>query len=247
METNQNRKEWLLAGIGVLVLGAGCGAPTVDASSRSAALHSLEAIPVELEKVGNPAWGPVDFHNVAAPYHKAFDAMQAILPPPNHSTHPQLGLSPGAPHAGPYDHEIAEGVAAQGLTDAWVLTKQEFTHGRLVAWMMAPLDGAPLGRSPDSNLGPIIPNAVFPIHVQLQYAKDNVVEAAASFDVPALDDHLNPPFFVDGHSHFPLYTNDAAAFYSHPTPGAHLISGTLIDAAGEGWRLKVPYTVVDHR
>src|SRR5262245_6559448 len=89
---------------------------------------------VTITPIGTPTWEPVDFHQFASKIGSLSNgfaeeaALQAqILPPPNHVSNPSLGIGPGAPHAGPYDHEFADGLAALGIADRSVYTREEFT------------------------------------------------------------------------------------------------------------------------
>jgi hypothetical protein len=69
---------------------------------------------------------------------------------------------------------------------------------------------------------------------------------ATSFSVPALD-VIDPPFLVDGHSHFPILFADNFDFALDPSTGpfaSYEYRVTMIDAAGEGWRIIAPFQVV---
>ena len=78
--------------------------------------------------VGTPAWQPLDFHLYTAPVGPApnfpdyFQSLLNVLPEPNHRAHPDLGVGPGDPHAGPYTNEIATGVARQAI-DMAIITR----------------------------------------------------------------------------------------------------------------------------
>ena len=72
--------------------------------------------------LGTPAFAPADFHLFAAPigtaatgYAEFAEMQQAILPPPDLMLNLVLGIGPGAPLAGPYDHEIGDGVSNAGF------------------------------------------------------------------------------------------------------------------------------------
>ena len=116
-------------------------------------------------------------------------------------------LARDAAHAGPYGTEIAEGVANSGYVDSQVYHPTDFDgqpNGVYFVFMNVP-DPGTTGSSPDFASGPIISNDLFPISVSAEFLHNGDVIANDSFDVPLLDDALNPPFDVDGHSHFPLF------------------------------------------
>jgi hypothetical protein len=200
-----------------------------------------------MTKVGNPLWEPADFHQFSAPVGMMFKdfstVTEGILPPPNHVHHDQLGVGPGAAHAGPYTGEIAAGVTAKGYVDHTTFPKVDGTLPNAIVgpWMMIPSAGAPMGASPDGAMTPIIPNPVFPIAVSGDTFQNGMKLAgySYSFNVPALDSSLMPPFNgMDGHSHFPLF--NAVFFDGLPTyPGTFESKIHLEDQNGDGWDLVI--------
>ena len=64
-------------------------------------------------------------------------------------------------------------------------------------------------------------------------------------DVPALDGELDPPFDVDGHSHFPFFIADNADFGPPgiELPGKYRYDMTMVDATGHGWSIFVSFVV----
>ena len=209
---------------------------------------------VRITAIGNPTWRPVDFHLFSAPigtaesgYVEFGDTALALLPEPNHTAHPQLLVAPGAPHNPPYNHEMADGVSALGYHEGVRFSRAEFSEGMGVwtTWMNVPNPGT-TGSSPDFSSGPIIPNSLFPIHVEGTSTHNG---APFSFlvgaDVPALDGSLTPPFSVDGHSHFPFFVADNADF---GPPGAKLRGSyswhiTMTDTSGNGWLVEVHFAI----
>jgi len=211
---------------------------------------------VHLKRIGHPTWAPVDFHVFSAPigtaasgYAEFGETMAAILPPPNHLPHPDLGIGPGAPHSPPYTSEIADNLALLGYHQGTHFQTDEFSNGMGVwlVWMNIPTPET-TGSSPDFTSGPIISNSLFPIHIQGQTFRNNKLynPYLASFDVPALDGNLNPPFDVDGHSHFPVFTADNADFGPPGTkiPGNYVFRISLIDSTGNGWEIVANFTVL---
>jgi hypothetical protein len=211
---------------------------------------------VAMEKFGDPIWKPVDFHlfsgeignpgNLFAPF---FDTTEALLPEPNHTFHPDLGVDPGEAHCPPYDTELAEGVAALGFVDETLYSGLDYTDGTGVylVWMTVPDPGVK-GTSPDSSCRPkppIIPNELFPIEISFEVSRNGVVVDAGGFEVPALDANLDPPFDVDGHSHFPAFFVDSQSLLPlGASPfGDWTYDVTMTDSAGNGWMASASFVV----
>jgi hypothetical protein len=173
--------------------------------------------------------------------------MLALLPEPNHRFHPDLGAGPGAPHRPPYNRELRDGVAALGFHEDSPFTLSEFSNGNGVwlAWMNVPRPGT-RGSSPDFKSGPIIPNELFPIHVSgFATHRGTRFDTLADFEIPKLDGALNPPFHVDGHSHFPIFIADNADF---GPAGVDPVGGytwhlELVDQHGDGWQIETRFVV----
>jgi hypothetical protein len=244
---------WALNALGVALLALASGCSSADAGAaedlgdvNDSALDNHDPVEVQLEKIGSPKWRPVDFHHFSAPWWDVWTVVQQVLPPPNHVVHPALGLGPGAPHEGPYDHELKDGMDAHGYVDRTTFTAEEFKTGAILMWMTVPSSKwSPKGSSPDFKWGPIIPNSIFPIRVEISYVREGVVDPfAIIFEVPALTQDLDPLFKVKGHSHFPVFGNDSAEFYpGAPAIGSYERRIMMIDAEGEGWKITVPFEV----
>lgn len=227
--------------------GAGGGSSSSGAGGGQGGGGPLVAT---TDAVGSPKWMPMDFHLFVAKESSNddfFAVMQSILKPPNHTIHPMLGLGPGAPHMG-FNDEMKLGVEAAHYKEdtAFKATEINGPDGLYLAFMTVPTAGAPTGVSPDFASGPIIPNDIFPMHVSAHVLEngshaDNV---SVSFDVPALDGKLNPPFNVDGHSHIPLFFAYRLPSMLDPdVAGSREWSLQMIDATGSGWNITVPYEV----
>jgi hypothetical protein len=70
--------------------------------------------------------------------------------------------------------------------------------------------------------------------------------ALANFPIPKLDGQLNPPFNVDGHSHFPIFIADNSDFGppgSNPL-GAYTWQLKLVDQTGSGWQVNATFAVI---
>ena len=155
-----------------------------------------------------------------------------------------------APHNPPYGHELSEGVDAAGYDTGRSFDTTQFSEGQgiFAAWMVVPGGRRHIGSSPDFDSGPIVPNTLFPIHVEgSSFRNGDVFDAfLADFDVPALDDpSLTPSFEVDGHSHFPVFIADSADFGPQGIglPGRYKYELTMLDRLGNGWSITVTFSI----
>ncbi|MEZ4769989.1 MAG: hypothetical protein R2844_16340 [Caldilineales bacterium] len=207
---------------------------------------------VQLTQVGDPIWMPVDFHLFSAPigtapnYDGFMETALGLLPEPNHTYNPALGVGPGAPHDPPYDQEMADGVAAQGYRETVRFRPSELRNGNAIwtAWMNVPYPGT-TGSSPDFESGAIIPNEIFPIEVTAVSTRNgapysNVFEGSVPPLSPAI---WYPP--VDGHSHFPFFLADNSDFGPPHTQvnGSYRWDVTMRDSEGNGWDIEVTFLI----
>jgi hypothetical protein len=221
----------------------------------SAHTASATTDPVELTRIGRPAWKPVDCHifsgRIGDPPSgdTLAETIGLLLPEPKHRPHPDLGVGPGDAHRPPYSSELGRGLDKTDLHEGRVFRRAEFSSGSAViaGCMIIPRPGT-RGSSPDFRSGRIIPNELFPIHAEgVAYRNHDVFDSALiDYDVPALDGALDPPFDVDGHSHFPFFvaTNDAFGPPGADLRGFYRYDYTLIDSSGAGWRVQARFLVV---
>jgi hypothetical protein len=190
--------------------------------------------------IGTPESGFAEFLQTAL----------AILPEPNHRLHPQLGVGPGDPHAGPYTQELAQGLQAAGFVNKTVFEVSEFTapNAIIVAWMNVPGPGAPTGSSPDYESGPIISNGVFPMRFTGDvYLNGALFEQDAFGLEQQAPTGLTPPIDVQGYSHFPYFAAENSAF---APPGLTDLTGSyeyrwqVRDAGGNGWDISARFQVI---
>ena len=224
----------------------------------AATLHPASALAqIVSTPVGTPAWQPTDLHLFFAPigtaqsnFAEILTTLQTILPEPNHRFHPDLFIGPGDPHTGPYTQEISSGLASSGFQEKTIYDASDFSgaNGIYLTMMNVPGFGVTppaQGSSPDFASGPIISNSLFPISaLGTTFRNGSPLPAFSAFGVPPLDGSLNPPFNVDGHSHFPLNYIDNADFNGVDAAGTYLYSLSLRDTAGNGWDVSVPFQVV---
>ena len=211
-------------------------------------------VPVQIKPIGHPIWKPVDFHVFTAAIGTADDNyaefgqnMTNLLYPLRHQSCAELGIGPGDPHRPPYNQEMEAGVDIMSFTDSLVFRRDGFSppNGVWAVWMTVPNPGT-RGSSPDFKSGPIIPNSLFPIHVEGQSFRNNQLwdPYTVNFDVPPLTTQLSCPFNVDGHSHFPIFVVDNMSFGpGGPGAGHYEYRMTMMDAAGNGWSITVAFTV----
>ena len=173
------------------------------------------------------------------------------MPAPNHQYFPGLGVGPGAPHRPSYTRELRHGIAALDFHQGSIFTLKEFSvpNGVLLGWMTVPLPGTTRGSSPDFTVGPIIPKELFPITVSAPLFHRGQQYDISEFSIPALDaldPPPDPPFVVDGHSHFPVFIADASIFGpagSNPL-GGYAFHVTMLDQTGRGWSIEARFVVV---
>ena len=236
-----------------LLLVSAAGALALTATAPGAAAEPPPTAGVRVAPVGDPVWQPVDVHVFSAPigtaetgYAEFAETARSLLPPPLHEEHPVLGIGPGEAHDPPYDAELAAGIAAEGYDEGVRFPSTDFSRGMgvWVVWMNVPR-GQWTGSSPDFDSGPIVPNTVFPIHVEATATHNGQpFSTLAAFDVPALDSNLGFGD-VDGHSHFPIFLADNADFGPEGSKprGSYHWSVTLTDSTGAGWVLTASFAI----
>jgi hypothetical protein len=203
--------------------------------------------------VGSPLFVAADFHLFAAPigtaasgYAEFSETQQSILPPPNHVLNTTLGIGPGDPHAGPYDHEMADGVAANGYIEGTTFTTEQYSNGSGVyfVFMLLPSTGSPTGSSPDFASGPILANAVFPLTISgVTFTNGTLNDPLAEFALPAIN--LVDGFeTLDGYSHIPFFFADNFDFASRPVTGGYEYRVSILDGSGNGYNIVAGFDVV---
>jgi hypothetical protein len=210
----------------------------------------------QIKPIGSPTWSPEDCHLFSAPigtaesgYAEAFETIGRLLPPPNHVPGlPGLGIGPGAAHLPPYDTELDQGITSLGFHSGHAFSSSEFSEGSgvFLVCMVVPDPGS-IGSSPDFTSGPIIPNMIFPIHVEGVATQDgNQFDPfLTNFDVPPLTTAIDPTFNVDGHSHFPIFVVTSQDFgrAGRALQGRYEYQLTMTDATGAGWTLRAHFVV----
>jgi hypothetical protein len=205
---------------------------------------------VILTTIGSPTFVPTDFHVFAAPFGTATSGyaefnqtQEALLPPPNHIPVSGLGIGPGAPHAGPYDQEIGQGVAANGFVESTTFTTAQYSNGVgvFLAFMLVPGAGSPIGPSPDFASGPTLPDPPFPLMIDGRTLTNGTVNdvLAQPFTVPALDTITG--FAGLNHSHIPLFFGDNIDFATRLVTGSYEYQISILDVNGNGYLVTAPF------
>ena len=209
---------------------------------------------VDISRLGDPSFDLVGWSIVTAPLGSTADpspgvaTLEAIWS--GHTYDAGLGvLGPGAVHAPPYDGEIAAGLITLGVDpgDHFVVSDWTAPAGLFFVVTLVPSTGAPTGRSPDFETGPIIPSALFPLEVEAElYHKGGVGISDPWFEVdtyPTID-VVAPSSGADGYSHIPFAWGESTE--SIPgTPGFYHLEIVITDNAGNGWSADLPFRVED--
>jgi hypothetical protein len=240
----------LIALAGLTISSGPALSSTIPANTSNHGFQHIRLIPV-----GKPTWKPVDLRLFSAPigtvdtsYAEFAQTQERLLPAPDHVPYPQLGIGPGAAHAPPYDKELRNGVRSSGFAETSIFTADQFSAGAGVwlVWMNVPNPGK-RGSSPDFESGRIVPNNLFPMAAKgSTYQNGRLFSTPTEFTIPKLDDALNPPFHVDGHSHFPVFFADNFDFALHPERGIagwYRFDFKVTDQTSSGWRVQADYIV----
>ncbi|MBI5503070.1 MAG: hypothetical protein HY907_22685 [Deltaproteobacteria bacterium] len=200
--------------------------------------------------IGTPAWTVEDVQIFAgecwdgtiAP---AIEIVSSILP--DHRFYTGIGFfGPGTPHAPPYDHEITDGLTAQGIPYGPHRAYEDVLSPRciFIAMLLIPTADAPVGSSPDFASGPILPSSILPIAYDgMLYAGEMGIDMYFDGTVPLLST-LSPPASGDGYSHAVLQFGENSDFAAWSmTPGPYSLTLQITDAGGAGWDLIVPFII----
>ena len=212
-------------------------------------MHPMVAAEIAVTPIGTPSWQLVDMHQFSGPigtgpdFADFFATLSNLLPPPNHVPDPAAGVLPGAPHPGPYDQELGNGVNSLGFNEKSTFSASEFSGvmGVYLIFMIVPGPGSLTGSSPDYASGPIIPNSLLPIHsVFTTNRNGDQFSNIGVFDTVLLNG-------VAGYSHIPNFYADGLVFARDPSTGAtgsYEYRIELTDALGNGWNVTAPFQVV---
>ena len=253
----------LLTALTACLAVAGCAGDDIVRTNEMEATAGLNDVShefVRVTQVGHPIWRPVDLHLFAAPigsFETGFaefgELTEALMPPPEHvPVLPFFGVGPGAPHAPPYRHELAEGLAANDLVDRHLYPVSAFSaksgKGVYLVGMLVPQPGI-RGRSPDFESGRIVPNTVLPITLEGVAIRNG--ELFDPFflpesEIPPLDESVAPQFAgVEGYSHLPFFTADNQLLGPPGTPveGRYRYEIKMRDKEGNGWNIVARFQV----
>ena len=169
------------------------------------------------------------------------------MPPPDHVLNPIVGIGPGAPHAGPYDHEMGQGVAANGFVESTTFPVADYSNGMgvLLAFMVVPGPGSATGSSPDFTSGPIIPNAILPLTAAFDTFTNGALNDSSGASVVPAVDQIDVPAFagLEGYSHIPFFFADNFDFATQKITGGYEYRISVLDAGGNGYDIVAPFQV----
>lgn len=200
---------------------------------------------VGLTQVGSPIWRPVDFQVFtapAAPFPSAYNAtLDRLLPLEG----PGVAFTP---HAGPYDTELSRNAAAAGLVSKSVFNESDITfspNAVNISLMMVPSPGV-IGSSRDFTSGPVIPNTALPINSNVDMYRNGVLVDRLLGADGALNPRGGDAGFTGASHRSPSIVvwhpwDDAL---TAPAQGSYEMRWSMIDNAGNGWNMSIPFTVI---
>jgi len=206
--------------------------------------------PATYTPIGSPTWrlrceqttfpAPTDPQG----YVQAFARFIARGIDPEHTTSaPQYAVGRGAPHAPPYDIEPGRIFGRAGAPPRAVYRRDEVdTAGsHLVLCVVYAADGAPRGRTADGADLPMLTGDRFPLAEQHDYQIGPDVLGADRDAIP-----YPVTGGVDGVSHLLLRWGKQVAFEPRDRfPIASEFRLTLTDSQGQGYRVVIPFVVLD--
>ena len=234
----------------ITVLGGLLGVAGPAAGDTSADVPASQH--VQLRPIGAPTWRPVGFQLFSAPigtadseYAEFGETMEALLPPPNHfRPRPRRGSRGGAPAAVRRRACQRRGRAgiprARPVHVAGVLQRQRRLVG--VDERSGPRHPGFLPGLPPRTRHPerTVPHP----RVRVLHPSRERFSTLTDFDVPPLD-AIDPPFDVDGHSHFPGLHRRQHRFRppdSNPF-GLYIWQFEMVDQSGAGWQIEAQFVV----
>src|SRR6185436_10214918 len=114
----------------------------------------------------NPMWSIEDWQVYSGPvgtvqtgFGAALATVEAVWPGHHYIPAPSL-IGPLAPHPPPYDHEVSEGMTRVGFESCGTFAQAAWQGqmGLLFSAVIVPAPAAPVGRTPDGDGLPMIPD-----------------------------------------------------------------------------------------
>lgn len=184
-------------------------------------------------RIGSSALGFVSYHHT----------LQDIWT--NHLYYPEFNLlGPDEVHPPPYDSELLDGLAANGINPGHKFHVADWTApmGLILSACIVPGEGAPIGRSPDFDSGPIIPDSLFPMHIDADLAEGGFLDDGdLDGDQPPISQVL-PGTDAQGWSHLPFNIAENTSFIDGHRGGYDYLI-TMTDATGSGWTFHLTFTI----
>ena len=214
-----------------------------------------EALDIDKTKVGNPTWDVAGFQNftgaVGFPdngFAEAIQTLSAVLAPRAAFSVADSIFLTGAPSEPPYDGLFADGLAAMENTSRMRFLRGEFTapQGVLFGFVAIPGEGAPAGRTPDVEDGPMIGGPVFPIELVGELRRNGVpLDNMFGVLFPGPGD-LAMPLEVDGYSYLAMFTFANTLFLPEDAEGPvaeYEWRVSALDADAAGWTINLAFRV----
>jgi hypothetical protein len=164
---------------------------------------------------------------------------------PNHSFQKFMWHT-STPHPPPYDRELPDGIKRLGLPVGTRFKIADWTppYEIGVIALFVPRADAPVGRTADYASGPMIPDAVSPLAVDLDLLRDGVVVD------PDFDPMLPPASTFDprleGHSHIVWNFSGGLEYMSRALgTGTYVWRGRVTDQTGQGYEIAFGPLIVE--
>lgn len=197
--------------------------------------------------INRPTWEPIEVAMVSIPLAVTDDyraAVETLLAPFHPRDRTAGAFGPGVPHLFPRT-ELRDLLARSGLTPRQFFSPYETGPQRsiLILMTVGPGPDAAIGRSPDLDVGPIIPNAVFPMRVEFTPSGPSIFDTY-DLKVPRYDSY-DPPIVADGPSHFVIAfrANNAFDVNNPYLYGRFQLQVRIVDATGAGWDAGLNFTI----
>jgi hypothetical protein len=238
----------------IILLGSACGGDDGAAAPADAAVSAVDAAAATAGADANVAETGITFTTVGAPIFRITGcnvystpigtpsdsspwvaALSAVFPGHRYDQTHNLFM-PGQAHQPPYDDEATRGVAAAGFTPGLSFQVADWTQprGLTVSCILVPTEGAPTGRSPDYESGPVLDKSL-EIDGDL-YLGETLVDTEFDSTKPVLPSLLPRGEAVTHWSHVLLNFGENTGFIAG-VPGAYDLRVSIFQVESTGERI----------